>query len=311
MTEATTSIPQSTALASSSHRAGWIPAMQIAVLGLLLLLVYRLPLETAVHKWLSDGNWSHGWLVPVFSVYFLIVHRSEIRFSRGFANYLGVPVMLGALGMLYVFYLFGYGYPQQFSVIPCLIGVVLLVGGWGLLRVAWFPVLYLLFALPLPYRLYFSVTFPMRRIASEVAGTALGFLPNVYTQVQGVVIDYAYGNNRPGALNVEEACSGMRLLMAFCALGVAMAYLGDRPMWQRVIMVVCCIPIAVLCNTIRVFTTGVIHIHGYDDWAQGTPHELLGLAMLPIALGLFALVSYVLKNLFVEVEDSDDGAVAE
>jgi exosortase/archaeosortase family protein len=97
----------------------------------------------------------------------------------------------------------------------------------------------------------------------------------------------------------------MRLIMAFCALGVAMAYLGDRPLWHRVIMVVCCVPIAVFCNMIRVFVTGVLSVYGTEnpklnEFAQGSAHELLGLMMLPIALGLFAFVGYVLKNLFVD-----------
>jgi exosortase/archaeosortase family protein len=83
-------------------------------------------------------------------------------------------------------------------------------------------------------------------------------------------------------------------------LGLAMAYLGQRPLWQRVIMVLSCIPIALFCNAIRVTTTGCIHVFEYKSLASGTPHELLGLAMLPIALGLFALVGYVLRNLFVE-----------
>ena len=82
-----------------------------------------------------------------------------------------------------------------------------------------------------------------------------------------------------------------------------MAYLGTRPVWQRVIMVSACIPIAVVCNIIRVTITGCIHVFHIRSLASGTPHALLGLAMLPIALGLFALVGYVLKNLFVEVPE--------
>ena len=95
----------------------------------------------------------------------------------------------------------------------------------------------------------------------------------------------------------------MRLLMAFCTLGLAMAYLGDRPVWHRVVMVICCIPIAVFCNMVRVSATGVLTIYGYEDWAGGTAHQILGLAMLPIALGLFALIGFVLKHLFVDVPD--------
>jgi len=170
-----------------------------------------------------------------------------------------------------------------------------------LLRVVWFPISFLVMAIPLPDQYYVKLTMPLRKLASEVATVLLGLLPNLETESSGVVIEFfnaATGNT--GVLNVEEACSGMRLMMAFVTLGLAMAYLGQRPNWQRVIMVLCCVPIALFCNIIRVSVTGIIHVYDIESLASGTPHELLGLAMLPVALGLFALVGWVLKNLFVE-----------
>ncbi len=88
--------------------------------------------------------------------------------------------------------------------------------------------------------------------------------------------------------------------MAFVTLGVAMAYLGDRPTWQRLVMVFACVPIAIFCNTIRVTTTGLFFVYGHEDLARGTPHQLLGFAMLALALGSFSLLGYVLSHLFVE-----------
>ena len=280
---------------------------QVVVLGILIVWVYRPAIDLMVHQWQEDGNWSHGWLVPVFSLYFLLMHRQDLFAARRRASYVGAVVLLASLALYYGSYLAGPVYPQQFSLVPCVLGLVLLIGGWGILRVTWFPIVYLLFAIPLPHTVYVALTLPLRKIASMVAGAALRLFPEVYTQVQGVVVDYEY-QERVGSLNVEQACSGMRLMMAFCALGVAMAYLGDRPLWQRVVMVLCCVPIAVLCNTIRVFSTGVIHVYGFDDWAQGTAHELLGLSMLLIALGLFSLLSNVLRRIVVEDVEDEVGA---
>jgi hypothetical protein len=62
----------------------------------------------------------------------------------------------------------------------------------------------------------------------------------------------------------------------------------------------------VFCNIIRVSVTGFLHVSGKENLAEGTPHALLGLAMLPIALGLFALLGYILDHLFVEVEEAPD-----
>ena len=61
----------------------------------------------------------------------------------------------------------------------------------------------------------------------------------------GVVIEIVYkGQRLEPALDVAEACSGMRLLMAFLALGVAMAYLHERPLWQRAVLLISTVPIA-------------------------------------------------------------------
>ena len=112
--------------------------------------------------------------------------------------------------------------------------------------------------------------------------------PTLSASVSGVVIDVIYkGVKMEPALDVAEACSGMRLLMAFMALGVAMAYLHYRPMWQRLILLSSTIPIAIFCNVIRVTVTGFIYILCDPRYAQGVWHDLLGMLMLPLAFGLY------------------------
>ncbi|MGB2987212.1 MAG: exosortase/archaeosortase family protein, partial [Phycisphaerae bacterium] len=122
-----------------------------------------------------------------------------------------------------------------------------------------------------------------------------------------VVIDYVMPGMPPDSLKVEEACSGMRSLMAFVTLGVAMAYLGERPTWQRIVMILTCLPIAVLCNTIRVTVTGLLIVTGHPELARGTAHQMLGILMFGIALGLFALVGTVVDHLFVEEPGDETG----
>ena len=142
---------------------------------------------------------------------------------------------------------------------------------------------------------------PMRHLAATVAGVLLNMVPKLQATVSGVVIDVIYkGQRLEPPLNVAEACSGMRLLMAFLALGVAMAYLHYRPMWQRFILLASTIPIAVFCNIVRVTTTGFIYILGNPKYAQGIYHDFLGLAMLPLAFGLYGFLAWFMSSLFVE-----------
>ena len=125
------------------------------------------------------------------------------------------------------------------------------------------------------------------------------------TKNGGVVIDVVYqGQRLEPALDVAEACSGMRLLMAFLALGVAMAYLHERPGWQRVVLLVSTAPIAVFCNVVRVTVTGFLYVLVGQQYAQGVYHDLLGLAMLPLAFGLYGLLAWFLASLFID-EDAE------
>ena len=275
--------------------------IQIAVLALLLVVAYRVPLtDSVLYRWWNDPNWSHGWLIPLFSLYLLGSRRDELLRVRPRTSLVGLAVLLAAMLMYFgSMLLLRMGYPQALSIVVAILGLTLFLGGWQVLRVVWFPILFLALAIPLPEGLYVSVTMPLRELASDVGAALLSLIPGLHAETSGVAIDYTYGS-KVGMLNVEEACSGMRLMMAFVALGLAMAYLGQRPLWQRIIMVLTCVPIALFCNVVRVATTGCIHVFEYESLASGTPHELLGLAMLPIALGLFVLVGYVLKNLFVE-----------
>jgi len=287
-------------------------AIQTAVIGLLLMLVFWGQIrEHLIGTWLADGNWSHGWLIPVFSVYFLMSRRERLADCAVRPSYTGAVILALSLAMYFISgWVFRYTYPQSVALVGSIFGIVLLMAGWQVMRVAWFPILFLLLAIPLPPQIYSSLTMPLQAFAATVAATVMPwFAPGLYTEAQAVVIDYIMPNAPPGQLNVEEACSGMRLLMAFVTLGVAMAYVRERPTWQRVMIVLACVPIAVFCNSIRVTITGLLHIYGLHEFAKGTPHQLLGIAMLLLAMGMYALTGYVVGHLFIE-EELQDGAPA-
>jgi exosortase/archaeosortase family protein len=84
--------------------------------------------------------------------------------------------------------------------------------------------------------------------------------------------------------------------MTFFALGVAMAYLHYRPAWQRLVLLATTIPIAIICNIIRVTSTGLIYVLGDPQYAQGFYHDVLGMLMLPIAFGLYGAIAWFMSN---------------
>ena len=290
------------------HR--WIRWGLVAVL---FGAVFHAEMIRVVRVWTHDASWSHGFLIPFFSLY-LVNQRKHalLRLDRIRPCYPGLGLLIAAIA----FYMFnvaspsGYAYFRSVAMVAALGSIVLVLGGWAVLRLTWLPVVYLMFAVPLPQRYYVAVTLPMRQMAATVAAALLNLSSGVQTSVNGVVIDVIYqGQPVEPSLNVAEACSGMRLLMAFVALGVAMAFVHARPIWQRSVLVVSTIPIALLCNIVRVTVTGFLYVFVNPDYTHGIYHDALGVAMLPLALGLYSGVAWFMSSLFEDETDEQDVVV--
>jgi exosortase len=282
--------------------------MKIIIIGCLLFFLFHQEISNIIHRWQTDPSWSHGFLIPVFSLYFLSQHKKEILNVKFKSNYLGLFFLVCAL-IFYVFNVvqFRRGYLNPITLIASLGAIVLFLGGWKLVRYSWLPICYLFFAVPLPDRIYRSLTIPMRQWAASVAAVLLNMVKDLEATANGVVIDVVYkGQPLEPSLDVAEACSGMRLLMAFLALGVAMAYLHYRPAWQRIVLLMMTIPIAILCNIVRVTVTGFIYVLIDPKYAQGIYHDFLGFGMLPLAFVFYGFLAWFLSSLFVEEDIVQD-----
>ncbi|MBN1787648.1 MAG: exosortase [Sedimentisphaerales bacterium] len=276
--------------------------IKLILLAAVICFVFHNEVFSIVSRWVTDSSWSHGFIIPFFSLYFLCQKKDEILSLKPKSNYIGLVLLICCL-LFYmaVIFVYKFGYFRSLVIIPTIGSVVLFIGGWNLIKYTWLPVAYLVFAIPLPARLYGEITIPMRELAAAIASQLLSLVKDLDANVNGVVIDVVYkGVKLEPGLDVAEACSGMRLLMAFLALGVAMAYLHYRPMWQRIILLASTVPIAIFCNVVRVTTTGFIYILWDPVYAQGIYHDMLGLLMLPLAFGLYGLLAWIMSNLVVD-----------
>lgn len=280
----------------------WIKLMLVVIPFCALFhdILYRL-----IRYWITDPTWSHGFLIPLFSLYFLNQKKDRLLSLEPKPSFVGLVGLVLCIAFYPInFVQFQIAYFEFLLLIPAIISIVLFLGGWSILRTVWLPVAFLFFAIPLPDRYYKSITMPMQQFAAEVSSTVISWIPGIEATPSGTTIDVLYrGHPLVPSLDVAEACSGMRLLMAFVALGVAMAYLHQRPIWQRFVLLLSTIPIAILCNVIRVTITCLIYILWDPRYAQGIYHDLLGLLMLPLAFGLYGAIAWFMSNLFVEMDD--------
>jgi exosortase len=281
--------------------------IKLALIAGLLWWIFREDIHTTVNRWISDSSWSHGFLIPLFSLYFLHQNKKAILSVDTFRP----SWVIGLSSVIFLLVLYPVNvvmikimYGKPLIMIATFAAIALFLGGWKLLKYTWLPITYLFFAIPLPQQLYFQITNPMRKLAALVSTVVLNMVPQLEATVRGSTIDVLYKGIRlePG-LDVADACSGMRLLMAFVALGVAMAYLHYRPIWQRLILLASTVPIAILCNIVRVTITGMIYVLWDPKYAQGIYHDMLGMLMLPLAFGFYGGLAWLMSNLFVEEDN--------
>lgn len=199
---------------------------------------------------------------------------------------------------------------QGYSVVLALFGLVLLCMGPDRMRVLWFPVLFLVFSVKIAQRQWEMIAWQLQWIASRAAGALLtmsGPITGLEARVDGSTIELYQGVQELGKLNVAEACAGLRMLMAFLALGVAMAFLFDRAWWQRLIMVGMTVPIALAVNIGRVTTLGFLYPIN-PELASGDFHTFIGMLMLIPAALMFMGLGWVLDQIVIREGEADEPA---
>ncbi len=263
----------------------------------------------------EDPNWSHILVVPLISAYYVYLHRQKIASIPARISWWGLGVAF--LGLLsYVWWIYP-GRNDMFrglSMILCLFGCVWFLQGGRRLRILWFPVVYLALAVKIPDSIWQQIAFQLQLIASAgsavtltIAGSLLDFRLEVAAQ-DFVMTWFADGTYQEARFSIAEACSGLRMLMAFVALGVALAFLWDRFWWQRLIMVSMAIPIALAVNIGRVTVLGLLNLWD-PELARGDAHIMVGMLMLLPAGAMFLGLGWVLDKLII-VEEAEKPAAA-
>jgi exosortase len=203
-------------------------------------------------------------------------------------------MLLAGLGVQLGGAYYSYEWFEAAALLPELAGLALLLGGRAALRWSGPSIAFLIFMVPLPYRLEGALSHPLQRVgtvASTYALQTLG-LPAV---AEGNVIhidDISIG--------VVEACSGLGMLFTFIAMSAGVALVVRRPALDRAVILLSAAPIAVAVNVLRIATTGVLHRVASHELADRVFHDLAGWLMMPAALGLMAAELWLLSRLLVE-----------
>ncbi|QDT01418.1 exosortase/archaeosortase family protein [Adhaeretor mobilis] len=291
-------------LDADAEQKAWII---FGVLFALVTLAYENLIRATVPFWF-DSLYSHGWLIPVIAAGLFWVRRQPLTRVATSERWIGAAVMFLFLNLRWYFSIIDMQPVIRMTFIGVLLGVVMLVGGWRMLKWAGPAVAFLLFMFPLPSVLEHTVLLGLQKMAT-ICSTAV---------LQTLGISAVRDGNRiligEMQLGVVDACSGLRMLTIFVAMSVALAIVMKRPWWDRLAVLVAAVPIALLANIIRIVITALLYkwFGMENDLINTLVHDWAGLAMMPIGLGFLALLFAILSNLTIPIEDdySDFGMAA-
>ena len=279
-------------LKASSNDPEARPTFAALVVGLCLLaMIFSSNLVHFYVSWSTDENYSHGFLVPLISLYFanMAADRGPLRIRGG--GGLGLSFLIVGLSLKLATVIVVVGTLGDIALLLAITGLCLLVFGSEITRRYAFPLAFLVFMIPLPVSLYARIASPLQLMVSRAA--------SIVMNATGVPV-LTEGNmmTLPGGVQmfVAEACSGMRQLTGFLALTAAVAYLVSRPIWYRVALMASAVPIAMTANVARVVLTGSIMYFVNPKYASGTFHTIEGLLMLGFGLALLRVGCWILDQ---------------
>jgi len=256
-----------------------------------------------VRAWNREPDYSHGFLVAPIAAYFVWARRERFPKHTGRVAWVGGLLVLLGIAMRLVAGRFHLEALDGWSMLVWLGGVVWLFGGWEWFRFSLPSVAFLWFMIPLPYRVERWLSFPLQRVATKLSCWSLQILGQPALAEANTLL---VGDQR---LEVEQACSGLRIFVGIFALAFAYMVLARRAWWENVLLVLSIVPVALVANVARIVATALLYQYASADAARKFSHDLAGWMMIPLAAGLFALVLWYLRLLLPEAEMADVGAI--
>ncbi|HZV97477.1 MAG TPA: exosortase B [Methylophilaceae bacterium] len=183
------------------------------------------------------------------------------------------------------------------ALIPILVGILLIMRGWSAVRAMWFPLLFIVFMVPLPGMVVDMITGALKQQVSVVAENLL-YMAGYPIARNGVVLSIGQYQ-----LMVADACSGLNSMFSLSALGLLYLYLMNYRNWVHIgLMLAAILPIAFAANVVRVIFLVLITYYFGDEAGQGFAHTAAGMVLFIVALLLLFMWDGLLRLVFFRRE---------
>ncbi len=259
-------------------------------------------IKDLLHIWQRSDEYSSGILVPFLAVYVLWSRRRRIAGVQIRPCWWGLPAFVAAQAVRFFGLFFMYGSAERLSVVLSIAALVLLLFGWKLFQKVSPIMLFLFLMLPWPNQVQSAVSLPLQQWATSSAVFCLETAGYAVTR-DGNVIHIGQAS-----VAVAEACNGLRMVTAFFVISALVVLLVERPWWEKLVVFVSSLPIALFCNTVRLALTAVAFTILKGEYWEKMFHDFGGYAMMPLALAIVVGEFWFLARL-VTVPEKERAAV--
>jgi exosortase len=275
-----------------SHKKAILAALGAISVFIAFLWCYRQTMTDILHIWQESDEYSSGLLVPFLALYVLWSRRHKVMecpIEPSIA--LGLYAFLVAQAFRFFGLFYMYGSAERLSV-PLSIGaLVLLIFGWQIFRKLFTILLFLCLMLPWPNRIQAAVAIPLQDWATRSAVFCLETMGYEVLK-EGNIIHIG-----ESMVAVAEACNGLRMITAFFVISALVVLLVRRAWWEKLIVLASSLPIALLCNTLRLTVTAIAFTVVEGEYWERVFHDFGGYAMMPLALAAVVGELWLLRKL--------------
>ena len=242
--------------------------------------------------WMDDSNNSHGVLVPVIAAFLIWQKRREIPWEEASPSLWGLGFLVGSLAIYLLSLQAHIALSARLAMVTSLAGLVWWNFGDRTFRTLLFPLAFLAFMVPVPDAIAGKIAFPLQLFATSASADVIRGI-GIPVLHEGTMLYFA-----KTSLEVTEACSGIRSMLAYLTLGVLFTHMAGNTIGRmgKGILLLSVIPLALFVNILRISGTGMLATVVGGQVARGFLHEFSGMVVFAFGFVLFWAESLVLKR---------------
>jgi len=265
--------------------------LAIAVLSVIFLWSYWPQLQELWNIWLRNDEYSSGMLVPVLALYILWIKRHKIAQTDINPTICGIFGLILAQLLRYFGLFFMYASAERISIVLTVASLSLALLGFKIFKKILPVLIFLILMMPLPRSVHNAVMLPLQNIATASATFCLemfGF--NIIREGNIIHLENT-------TVAVAEACNGLRMVTAFLVIIGMVVILVNRSKFEKMLLIISSLPIAIFCNTLRLTITAIAFTFITRQTWEPVFHDFGGYAMMPVALALILFELWIFKKI--------------